>query len=207
MSRTAVRRHTPGQAEPEQRLPGESHADWRQRLALAAHHRRTPGEALLTPEMEASGDFAQATVTHVETGTRAATRRRRNVSALAAMHERGAITPAQFEASRQIADTAERLARAVSIGTMRWEPRIDCAGSGRDFVAERLAHMRLEATYARWRERLPMPRRLVIDMVLADRDLVATARTHAVPWREARRRLIAALYLWQEVRGAVWRQR
>jgi hypothetical protein len=61
-------------------------------------------------------------------------------------------------------------------------------------------------TYNRWRDRLPMPRRMVIDMVIGDRDLVGTARVHNVPWRDARRRLMAALELWLELRDAVWRE-
>ncbi len=73
-------------------------------------------------------------------------------------------------------------------------------------LTERLALVRLEMTYNRWRELLPMPRRMVIDMVIGDRDLVGTARVHGVPWREARRRLLAALDLWVELREAVWRE-
>ena len=73
-------------------------------------------------------------------------------------------------------------------------------------LTERLSHVRLEMTYNRWRDRLPMPRRMVIDMVISDRDLVGTARVHNIPWRQARCRLIAALDLWLELRDAVWRE-
>ena len=168
--------------------PGETHREWQDRLDRADLVRRYPGEPLIPVEAQAHGDYADSVVTHLETNTRAQTKRNRQQSALGLMHEWGAIE------------------RAVSLRGARLEPRVDCGGSARDMLTERLSQVRLEMTYNRWRDRLPMPRRMVIDMVISDRDLVATARVHNVPWREARRRLIAALDLWLELREAVWRE-
>ena len=210
MARIAARHKTTARKgsaqEPLGKLPGETHREWQDRRDNGDLVRRYPGEPLIPAETEAQGDYGDAVVMHVETGTRAQTRRNRQQSALALMHERGAISPGQFEAVGQIARIAESIARAVSLRGSRMEPRVDFGGSGRDMLTERLAQVRLEMTYNRWRERLPMPRRMVIDMVIADRDLVGTARAHNVPWREARRRLIAALELWLELRDAVWRE-
>jgi hypothetical protein len=186
--------------------PGETHREWQDRLDRADLVRRYPGEPLIPVEAQAHGDYADSVVTHLETNTRAQTKRNRQQSALGLMHEWGAISPAQFEAASQIARIAESIERAVSLRGARLEPRVDCGGSARDMLTERLSQVRLEMTYNRWRDRLPMPRRMVIDMVISDRDLVATARVHNVPWREARRRLIAALDLWLELREAVWRE-
>ncbi len=211
MAHTAVRtkasvRKTPGAQDMVGKLPGETHREWQDRVDAATLIRRHPGEPLMPAEAEAHGDYVDSVVTHVETNTRTQTRRNRQQSALGLMHERGTISPAQFEAAGQIARIAENIARALSLRGSRLEPRVDFGGSARDLLTERLSHVRMEMTYNRWRERLPMPRRMVIDMVIGDRDLVGTARAHNVPWREARRRLIAALDLWLELRDAVWRE-
>ncbi len=188
------------------RLPGETYREWQDRVDADHLVRRYPGEPLIPAEAAAQGDYADCVVTHIETNTRAQTKRNRQQSALALVHERGAISAAQYEAAGQIARVAESIARAVSLRGSRLEPRVDFGGSGRDMLTERLGLVRLEMTYTRWRELLPMPRRMVIDMVIGDRDLVGTARVHNVPWREARRRLLAALDLWLELREAVWRE-
>jgi len=201
---TARKAHAP--QAPLEKWPGETHREWQERLDIAHLVRRYPGEPLIPAEAEAHGDYVENLVTHVETNTRASTKRNRQQSALALMHERGAIAPAQYEAAGQIARIAESIERAVSLRGAKLEGRVDCDGSARDMLTERLSHVRLEMTYSRWRDRLPMPRRMVIDMVISDRDLVGTARVHNVPWREARRRLIAGLDLWLELRDAVWRE-
>ncbi len=211
MARIAARhkapaRRAPAPQEAPGKLPGETHREWQDRLDAAALIRRRPGEPLLPAEAEAHGIYDNRMVVHIETGTCVQTKRNRQQSALALMHERGAIAPAQFEAALQIARIAESIERAVSLRGSRLEPRVDFGGSARDMLTERLSQVRLEVTYNRWRDRLPMPRRMVIDMVIGDRDLVGTARLHNLPWREARRRLIAALDLWLELRDAVWRE-
>lgn len=188
------------------KLPGETQREWQGRLDIADLVRCRPGEPLIPMEAEAHGDYFDSVVTHIETATCARTKRNRQQSALALMHERGSISPAQYEAAGQIARIAENIERAVSLRGSRMEPRVDCGGSARDMLVERLSHVRLEMTYSRWRDRLPMPRRMVIDMVISDRDLVGTARVHNVPWRQARCRLIAALDLWLELRDMVWRE-
>lgn len=203
--KTAARR-TRSLQEPLSKLPGETHREWQDRIDVAEIVRRHPGEPLMPAEAQAHGDYIDSVIVHVESNTRATTKRSRQQSALALMHERGAISPAQYEAAGQIARVAESIERAVSLRGARLEPRVDCGGSARDMLTERLSQVRLEMTYNRWRDRLPMPRRMVIDMVIADRDLVATARVHNVPWRAARSRLIAGLDLWLELRDAVWRE-
>jgi len=111
----------------------------------------------------------------------------------------------QYQAAQEIAQVAEAIERAVSIRCASIEARVDNSGSGRDFIRERLHIVRMEQAYTRWRMMLPMPKRLVIDMVLTERALVATARVHGVPWRKARNYLIDALDRWEEVKGHVWR--
>lgn len=189
----------------ERRLPHETMGQWRARLAIDRQMARKAGEPLIPAEAEHHGDYAEEFITHVETNTKAWTKRNRTSSALAIMHERGAITPAQFFAAAQIAMTAELIERAVCVKCASLEARVDQSGSARDHSIERLGIVRREQTYTRWRLTLPSPKRLVIDMVVSERPLVATARVYRVPWRKARMLLVDALDRWIEIERRVAR--
>jgi hypothetical protein len=189
--------------DQDRRMPHESMGQWRARLAIDRQMARRAGEPLIPAEAEHHGDYTEDFITHVETNTKAWTKRNRMSSALAMMHERGAITPAQFFAAWQIAMTAELIQRAVSVKGASLEARVDQSGSARDHSIERLGHVRREQTYTRWRLTLPTPKRLVIDMVVSERPLVATARVYRVPWRKARDILIAALDRWIDIERRV----
>lgn len=200
----AGRKRTPISApDQDRRLPHETMGQWRARLAIGRQMARPAGEPLIPFEAEHHGDYAEDYVTHVETNTKAWTKRNRTSSALAVMHERGAITPAQFFAAEQIAMTAEAIERAVSVKGASLEARVDQSGSARDHSIERLAMVRREQTYTRWRLALPTPKRMVIDMVLSPRSLVATARVYRMPWRKARVLLVDALDRWIDIERRV----
>jgi len=199
------RRNRPPRNVPDhdRRMPHESMGQWRARLAIGRQMARTAGEPLIPIEAERHGQYAEDYITHVETNTKAWTKRNRTSSALAIMHERGAITPAQFFAAAQIAMTAEAIERAVSVKGASLEARVDQSGSARDHSIERLGMVRREQTYTRWRLTLPTPKRLVIDMVLSPHSLVATARVYRVPWRKARIMLVDALDRWIDIERRV----
>lgn len=165
---------------------------------------RETGEPIMTPEAEAHGDFDDVFVPD-EGGQLARTKRRRSASSMARMHERGQITGDQHAAAMEIALVAELIERSVTVRGASFESRVDGSGSSRDALVERLAMVRLERAYSDWRRFLPIPRRMVIDMVLADRDLFATARVFRVSWPTARKRLIAALDRWCDIRERTWR--
>lgn len=200
-----TRRRKAAPIDPIRRLPHESIAQWRTRLAIDRQMERAPGEPLIPAEAEAHGDYSDEFIVHVETNTKAWAKRNRTTSPIAVMHARGQLTAQQFAAAEQIAFTAEAIERAVSVKCASMEARVDHSGSGRDVLVERLAAVRREQTYTRWRLTLPMPKRLVLDMLLTPRSLVATARVHNVPWRRARMLLFNALDRWCDIEERVWR--
>lgn len=190
--------------DPRVKRRDETYALWQARLDAMSDFERETGEPIITPEAEAHGEFDDVFVPD-EGGHLAKTKRRRSASSMARMHEKGQITADQHAAAMEIALVAELIERSVSVRGASLEARVDSSGSGRDVLVERLAIVRLERAYSDWRRFLPMPRRMVIDMVLADRDLYATARMFRVSWPTARKRLIAALDRWTDIRERTWR--
>jgi len=138
-------------------------------------------------------------IIHIETFTRASVTRVRQYSALADMHERGQLTDEQFYATQQIAHVAEMILRNGSVQCASLEARVDNAGSAKDVLIERLGMVRMEAAYSKWRLSIPMPRRMILDMVLEDRSLFVTARVHRMGWPRAKRLLRESLDLWCEL--------
>lgn len=206
---TATRRRTAqrsADADPQARLHNETMAQWRMRIAIDRQMARAPGEPLIPAEAEANGAYDDGFVVHVETNTKAWTKRNRTSSAITVMHQRGQLTPEQFSAAQEIAFVAEAIARNVGVTCASMEARVDHAGSGRDALVERLSAVRREQTYNRWRQTLPMPRRLVLDMLLSPRAMVASARIHNVPWRKARACMIDALDRWNAIGELVRRE-
>jgi hypothetical protein len=191
------------------RLTGESsleHALRRQRIKADARDRSEP---IITLETERQGWYEDEFVMHVETGTKAQTKRRKSISSLVRMHESGSIDNAQFEAALRIAGVAERIERSVAVRCASLEARVDCSSGNRDVLVEQLNQVRDEATYSRWRRRIPLPRRMILDMILVDRPMATTARTHGVRWEDrngnkgARSLLLDALDLWCDLRERV----
>jgi len=123
---------------------------------------------------------------------------------VARMFEDGQLTEEQFDAANQIAAVVEAIERIVSVRGASLEARVDCSGAARDLLIESLALIRLDVIYSAWRNRLPTPKRLVIDMLTANRSLVATARVHRVNWRKARKWMLSALDRWIEIREQHW---
>lgn len=135
-------------------------------------------------------------ISHVTEGNRQ--------SGIDRMHETGQISNEQHGAAMDICYIAESIERAVSVRSGNIEARVDCQSGNTSLLIESLGRVRLEMTYSRWRDRLPMPRRMVIDMVTNTQSLVNTARSYGVPWRKARGRLIDALDRWIDIREMIW---
>lgn len=143
-------------------------------------------------------------IIHAESFTRATVNRVRQYSALSDMHSRGQITDDQFFAAQQIARVAEMIQRNASVQCASLEARVDYAGSAKDILVERLGFVRMEVAYSKWRTSIAMPRRMILDMVLEDRNLFVTARVYRVGWPKAKRLLREALDLWCEL---LWQAR
>lgn len=205
MARAKVKLKPQEPRSSKAKMPGETHLQWVTRITQIEHAEATRTEPLVTPEAQQHADYELATVTDSE-GATARTLRNRQMSAITLMHERGQITEEQLHAAQQIADVAERIERSVSTRAHSLDPRVDQSGSARDPGIESLSRVRMERTYSAWRDRLPMPKRLVLDMVLADRAFTRIAQRFNVAPNRAKRLLVNALDNWIEIRAKVYRE-
>lgn len=185
--------------DPFARRAGETLWEWRARLAAQSEAEQRKGQDVVTPETRRQGGLSKEFVTHAETGTTTTSYRRKSRSALAYMRERGSLTDDQFYSAQRIAEIGEMLQRSVSVGCASLEARVDCSGSARDALNESLYRVRAEGAYTEWRHKLPVPRRMVIDMVTSDAGLKAIARTHNMGWPKAQAILKDALDSWPDI--------
>lgn len=129
----------------------------------------------------------------------------RRQSPLLRMERLGKISPDERAAAEEIAGIIERIGRSGALRSVSLETRIDYAGSARDQLVESLARVRLEVAYRTWRQAIPEPKAMVLDMITTNQSFVQQARKHGLQWRTARRRLITALRLWPDMIAAARR--
>lgn len=172
------------------------------------HVSAVPAEKLMgpTPEQSAHADYHRDEIIHAETFTRVTVHRIRQQSSLRKLLDDGQITDDQFFAAGAIAYVAEMIERNVAVSCASLEARVDCAGSGRHLLIERLGAVRMETVYTQWRTSIAIPRRMIVDMVLEDRALFATARVYRVGWPRAKRLLKDALDLWNELMDRAYKE-
>lgn len=154
------------------------------------------------PEVFNHGDYADVTVV-AEDQSQATVRRNRMTNPMLALYERGSITEEQFEASVQIARVAEIISQAVGMRSASLEARVDNSGSAKDLLIEHIGRVRLEATYSAWRQTLPMPRRMVIDLVTGSVSLTVSSRRYRMRKRKAKVILVDALERWIKLREKI----
>lgn len=121
-------------------------------------------------------------------------------SPLHRMEALGTITSDERAAAEEIASIVEMIERSVSIRSASLEARVDNSGSARDALIESLGRIRLEVAYRAWRQAIPQPRRMILDMILTNVPYVRLAKSYRMHWRTARKRLITALRMWPEFR-------
>jgi hypothetical protein len=126
-----------------------------------------------------------------------AERQKHNQGALARLHESGGINDDQLAWSAEIAAVAERIEADVAVRTASLEAAVDRTPGYDSSIWEGLKAVRAQLAYTRWRDMLPTPKRIVLDMIVGEPVgySVAAARHH-VHKRKARRMLIAALDRW-----------
>lgn len=191
--------------------PQESHWQWRSRIMAQKQQERDRSEPIITDEARRHGGYVTEDVMHVETGTRAPTFRRKSISSLVRLHQTGRIDNVQYEAALRIARVAERMERDVGVRGSS-VARVDCSNTARDALVEHLGQVRDEATYGRWRRLIPLPRRMILDMILIDRPLATTARLYGKRWESTgrtkggREMFTDALDLWTDLRDRIGRQ-
>lgn len=183
-------------SDPTARRKGETHLQWRSRIAQMQETARKAGEDIVTPERKEKGDLQRVGDKSGETRTY----QTRSTSSLARLNTRGVITDQQLDAAKEIALIRERIGQDVGVRGGAVAARVDCEGSNRDFCAESLSRIRAERAYSIWRLRLPLPRALVVDMIFQDHQLAAIAKSYNTGWPKAIERLRDALDLWWELK-------
>ena len=182
---------------------GETDLQWRSRCARLDAEARDRMQPLVSPETAAHGDYRDADVMHVETQTVAVTKRNRLYGAFDDLFDRGVITKEQRDAVDEIAMVAEDMQRPVSLRCASLEARVDNSSGGRDVLIERLQQVHLEMAYTQWRQNLPTPKQMILQMVLHPGSLAMTARRYRMGWPKARKWLIRALDNWIEMRDRI----
>jgi hypothetical protein len=126
---------------------------------------------------------------------------RTHQGALAQLHLNGSINDDQLAWAAEIAKAAESIERDVDVRTASLEARVDMSRRGTE-AEQRLSIVRLHMAYTHWREQLPAPKRLVLDMLVGDPiGFTVAARRHRVHNRRAKRELIAAIDRWPDCIG------
>ncbi|WP_234780490.1 hypothetical protein [Sphingobium yanoikuyae] len=116
--------------------------------------------------------------------------------ALIQLHRNGTIDKDQLEWAAQIANVYRSLEADVAVKVASLEARVDQSrGGGR--AAEGVLRVRMHLAYGYWRDMLPMPKQLVLDMIVGDAiGYSVAAKRHRVHNRKAKRELIAAIDRW-----------
>lgn len=188
--------------DPDAKRPDETDLQWRSRMARKQETQRKFGEGIVTPETLAQGGLEK--IIAPNGANRDTTLKRRTASSLARLESRGVITSEQLWAAQEIALEAERLEAPLRAKTMGMVDRVDCGGSARDPHAESLHRVRMARAYSTWRLRIPLPRRMVIDMVMQDYRLAAIAASYNRSWRKAIVVLKYCLDMWAEEKRAAF---
>lgn len=194
-----------------QKRRDETDLEWKSRMALLEQVNARALGPIVPPEAEQHAAYADVTVELIDGNsglrTRAVTKRRQHFSALEKMRNDHGITDEQWVSAMELAEVGELFRKAVSPGCTSLEARVDNSSrSGGDLLEERMNAVRLQRAYTLWRQRLPMPRQLVLDMIHTDHRLFAIARRYGKSWPVARKLLCAALDRWPDIKDRVWRE-
>lgn len=116
--------------------------------------------------------------------------------ALAQLHRNGTITNDQLEWAAQIANVYRSLEADVAVKVASLEARVDQSRRGGD-AAESIYRVRMHLAYGYWRDMIPAPKALALDMIVGDAiGYSVAARIYRVHNRRAKRLLIEALDRW-----------
>jgi len=160
-------------------------------------------DAIMPAEAMARGDYAEVTIVEAERSSQATVLRAKDRSPLLDLRNRGVISDEQYAAACEIATVVERMEATVGIRSASLEARVDNSGAARDLLIETLSQVRREVAYSLWRQWLPYPKRMVIDMVVLQRPTFATARRYKMGLPKAKARLIRALDNWDDAKERV----
>lgn len=151
----------------------------------------------LEPEIEAAVQLRE-TWSHKMNGTAQTHEHaaRTHADALAQLHANGTINNEQLEWTAQIANVHRSIEADVGVKVASLEARVDTTSRPAE-VAERIHRVRMHRAYGFWRDMLPAPKALVMDMIVGDAiGYTVAARRHRVHNRKAKRLLLEAIDRW-----------
>jgi len=120
----------------------------------------------------------------------------RHTDSLDQLERNGTIAKEEREWAAQIANVHRSIESDVAVKIASIETRVDNGGS-RPLVAERIHRVRMHAAYGFWRQMIPVPRGLVLDMIVGDAiGISVAAKLYHVHKRKAKRLLIEAIKRW-----------
>lgn len=149
----------------------------------------SPGieEAMQVREAHGYWKGTPETIAHAE---------RTHEGALVQLHRNGTINNEQLEWAAEIANVHRSIESDVAVKVASLEARVDQSGRG-GVVAESIKRVRLHLAYSYWREQIPHPKALVLDMIVGEAVGYSVAAVrHHVGHRRARSCLLAAINLW-----------
>lgn len=108
----------------------------------------------------------------------------------------GTITKEQKEWAAQIANVHRSIEADVGVRSASLEARVD-GSSHPPAIAERIHRVRMHLAYGYWRQLLPPPKGLVLDMIVGDSiGYTVAAKRYRVHNRKAKRLLLEAIQRW-----------
>lgn len=123
---------------------------------------------------------------------------RTHQGALAQLHLNGTIDNNQLEWAAEIANVYRSIEADVSVAVASLEARVD-EGRRMTGAIEGVRRVRMHYAYTIWRDALPTPRQLTLDMIVGDAiGYSVAAKRYGVHNRKAKRLLLAAIDAWPD---------
>lgn len=117
--------------------------------------------------------------------------------ALVQLFRNGTIDAEQLEWAAEIANVHRSITSGADVAIASLEARVDQSRRPDSLVLEGLRRIRLHVAYGIWRDQIPAPKGLVLDMIVGDAiGYSVAARRHRVHNRKAKRLLLAAINNW-----------
>lgn len=175
------------------RPKGMSKAEWRIEKA------RRQKQALTSISLAAKWSHKQGTPETLEHASRT------HQGALAQLHLNGTIDAEQLEWAAQIANVHRSIESDVAVVIASLEARVDQSRST-NLAGESIRRVRLHHAYTIWRDELPQPKGLVLDMLVGEPvGYTVAAKRYRVHNRTARQRLLHAIDRWPECVSLAYR--
>ncbi len=126
--------------------------------------------------------------------------------AIAQLHANGTLDKEQVEWVAQIANVHRSIEADVTVAIASLEARVDQSRSSAGLAGESIHRVRMHRAYTFWREMLPAPKALVLDMIVGDAiGYTVAARRYGVHNRKAKRLLIEAIDRWPDCVSQAYR--